>query len=331
MSVIVYQCTVCNRQIELQEQPQGLEVIKRCVITNECRGELYKVERKQDFVVGNYPDAVAGLTNYIQRKVLYNHIQSIAEPQWLVPHNLGVNPSVQIEVDRTEQIDGEIVTTKVEVEPQRIQIIDENTLRLFFDRPETGIAQCIARSSAPRRGANAVETTFGTTDDDIELVQVSTNGVLTIATGVDSGVFSVTLNYVSDSNAEDLASAATIPVTYNALFPASSNSPWNDANTIFVENASYYVRSITYGDPINDSGVPNGASVFFDQDTAADIRLLLALPPFDNVDKQRFQLFRPAFNQGPEQVLESFFFSDGEFFLNRNVIEDVFPPIYVVT
>lgn len=348
MPVIVYQCTVCDRQIELQEQPEGLEVVKRCIITNECRGNLYKVERKEDFVVGNFPDNVAGLTNYIQRKVLYNHVQSIAESTWLVPHNLGVNPSVQVVVDRTEQVDGEIVTSRVEVEPERITLIDENNLRIFFDRAETGLAQCIARSSAPARGENAIETTFGTVDEDTTtFVQVSNEGVLTIATNDASGEFPpsvvtgsglivaddvpITLRYLDDTSAEDLQTAATIDVAYNASTPAISTSPWNDAEVVFVENKTFIVRSISFGDPVNDSGVANGTSVFFDQGNAEELRVLIALPPYDNVDKQRRQFFRPAFNQGPQQVLESFIFSNGEFFVNQNVIEEIFPPIYIVS
>lgn len=342
MTIIVYQCTVCDRQVDLQEQPRGLEVINRCIITDECRGTLYKVERKEDFVVGNFPDEVAGLTNYIQRRALYNQEQSIAESSWLITHNLGVNPSVQVIVDRTEEVDGVIQEFRVEVEPQRIEIIDANSLRVFFDRPETGLVQCIARASAPDRLTNAVETTLGTVTEGDTYLQISNGGVITIATDETSGQFgspqlpiastaSVQLRYISDSQATEIESANTIDVNYDALHPPVSSSPWNDANVVYVDGQQYAIRTIAYGDPVNDSGVTNGTTVFFEQTQAENIRVLIAAAPFDNVDKNLRQFFRPSFLQGPQQVLESVIFVDGEFFINTNVIEDVFPPIYIVS
>jgi len=91
MAVVRFQCTVCNRQVEIIEQPTGLEHVGPCNITNKCRGTLYKVARLEDYAVGRFPPDVRGLTNYIQRNVVYDHTQSIADTVWLVEHNLGVN------------------------------------------------------------------------------------------------------------------------------------------------------------------------------------------------------------------------------------------------
>jgi len=52
MAVIVFRCTDCDREIQIIEQAQGLETIGRCVVTNKCRGSLYRVDRKEDFAVG---------------------------------------------------------------------------------------------------------------------------------------------------------------------------------------------------------------------------------------------------------------------------------------
>ena len=146
MAVIRYKCTTCDRKIEIIEQPSGLEQFGPCVITDKCRGTLYKLERLEDYAVGKFPSDVTGLTNYIQRNVLYNHTQSIAERTWLVEHNLGVNPSVQVVVNREEEVDGVVVSIRVEIEPQLITLIDKNNLTILFDRPESGLAQVIALS-----------------------------------------------------------------------------------------------------------------------------------------------------------------------------------------
>lgn len=332
MAVIVYRCRVCNREIELQEQPRGLEVINRCIITNDCRGSLYKVDRKENFAVGEYPDRVTGLTNYIQRKVLYTHTQPIDDQTWLITHNLGTNPSVQVFADRSEQIGDQVIDTSVEIEPQRIEIVDQNTIRVFFDRPESGQAQLLARTTAPTRLVSQPVP-----DQSEDYLQVSTNGVLTVAikidglTGGSPLVKDVTLKYVRNDQAQSLRTASTIDVTYNALFPALSISPWNDVDIVIIEGVRYAVRTINYGNPVSDNGVLNGTSVFFNQQNAEDIKVLLSTPPFENVDKDRRRLFRPSFNQGPEQVIDSFIFLNGNFFAHRNVVEDIFPPIYVIS
>lgn len=332
MAVVVYRCRVCNREIELQEQPSGLEVINRCIITNDCRGTLYRVDRKENFTVGDFPDRVPGLTNYIQRKVLYNHFQPIDEQSWLITHNLGTNPSVQVFVNRSQQINNNVTHTLVEVEPQRVEIVDENTVRVFFDRPESGQAQLLARSTSPNRLFKQPVP-----DQSDDYTQVSSNGLITLAIKIDGLiggsplVKDVTLRYVRNDQAQSLRTAATIDVTYNALYPALSTSPWNDAEVVVIEGIRYAVRTVNYGNPVTDNGVLNGTSVFFDQSTAQDIRVLLSTPPFENPDKDRRRLVRPSFDEGPNQTIDSFIFLNGNFFAHRNIVEDVFPPIYVIS
>lgn len=350
MAIIVYQCTVCDRVIEIPEQASSFERINQCIITNECRGTLFKTDRKEDFVVGQLPPDVIGLTNYIQRKVLFNHEQSIAKDVWTVTHNLGVNPSVQVIVNRTEEVDGVIQINRVEIEPNLIEIINKNTVQITFDRPETGLAQCIARSSAPNRAQQIVEVTTGVAADDVSAFQLSNSGILTIAVDDESFLFGspqingvagsppvpiasvpVTINYLNDPDGFDTTDVTS--VEYSALFPPISSSPWNDANFVFIDGKKYTVRTIAYGDPVNDEGIPNGTSVFLDQQNdgiAQNSIFLLALPPFANVDRDRRRIFRSDFSVGPKLGVGSFIFGNGNFFLNNDVIEDIFPPVYVI-
>ena len=353
MAIVVYKCTVCDREIQLIENPEGFERVNQCIITNECRGTLYRVDRLEDFAVGQPPLDVPGLTNYIQRKVLFNHEQSIPESVWIVVHNLGVNPTVQTVVDRSEEVDGVIVVTREEIEPELIEIIDSNTMRITFDRTETGIAQFIARSSAPNKEAQAIETTTGLVADDIVYFQVSNDGTLTIAVDDEAILYGgsppdnglegspptpktsvpISIFYIDDPESFDITAATE--VVYDALFPPVSSSPWNDADFVFANGKRYTVRTITYGDPVNDEGVPNGTTVFLQQlptteAVAPNSLFLLSLSPYTNVDKDRRNVFRPAFEIGPTQTVGSFIFGAGEFSVDEDNIEAVFPPVYVI-
>ena len=84
MAIVVYKCDVCDREIEILQNPEGLETVGRCVITDGCRGNLYQIDTKQDFIRGKFPETVAGLTDWTQRKVLYDHTQSVATFQWRI-------------------------------------------------------------------------------------------------------------------------------------------------------------------------------------------------------------------------------------------------------
>ena len=99
MAIVVYKCDVCKRDIELEQNIKGLENIQRCTITHGCRGKLYQTKVLPDYVRGRLPDQVAGLDDWRQRTVLYNHEQTIESDSWLVNHNLGTFPSVSVFVN----------------------------------------------------------------------------------------------------------------------------------------------------------------------------------------------------------------------------------------
>jgi len=341
MAVIRYKCTVCNRLIEIIEQPTGLERIKRCVITDKCRGTLYKLERLEDFAVGKFPPDVRGLTNYIQRNVLFDHTQGIADITWTVEHNLGVNPSVQVIVDREETVDDVVVASQIEIEPELITLIDKDSLTITFDRPETGLAQIIARSTSFQQTVEAV--TAG-----ITYIPVSQANILTIGAdlssnqfpvGATAGTYLVRIYYLDQETLDETAFESAVFNDYTARSPVST-SAWNDTSEIFVGGQVYTVLSIDIGDPVNDLGAPAaGTALFqsgidtvaFPNDQAPNMVVLLSDPPHANLDKNRNQLFRPDLDVGPALALDSFIFASGEISVDQTKIEDVFPPIFSVT
>jgi hypothetical protein len=342
VAVIEYRCTECDREIQLIERPQGLETIGRCVITNKCKGTLYKTDRFEDFAVGRPPDDVTGLTNWIQRNVVHDHQQAIAETVWSVEHNLGVNPSVQVIVDR-ESVDdtGTVTTSQIEIEPETITIVDENNLTLTFDRPESGIAQIIARST--RATELVVEAVPG-----ITYIPVTVSGILTLGVDVDSNQFpivdettlTVRLYYLDQEELTESAFSTAVFRDYSASTSLDTTSAWSNVSEIFVNSNVYTVVTLDIGDPVNELGAPAAGAVLFNSgksttgfpnDQAPNVVVLLSTDPHQNADKNRKRIFRPDLDVGPALTLDSFIFADGELVVDESKTEIVFPPVFSIT
>lgn len=341
MAIIVYKCTTCNREIELVEQPRGLEVMKRCIITDKCRGTLYRTSRKQDFAVGRYPADVNGLNNWAQRNVVYTHTQTIAKIIWEIEHDLGVNPSVQVVVDRQTVEDGSIITSQIEVEPEIITIIDENNLTITFDRPETGTAQIIARSTRSTSNVEIVEA-------GITYLPVTTEGIMTVALdldsnqfpdGVEEGTYLVRLYFLDQETLDETAYDSAVFSDFTAQSPVNT-SAWDDTTEIFVGGDVYTVFTIDIGNPVADLEAPSAGAVLFQagvstigfpHNQAPNMVVLLSNAPHANADKNRNQIFRPDLNIGPTLSLDSFIFADDEIVVDSTKVEGVFPPVYSIT
>lgn len=348
MAVIEYKCNVCKREIEIPENKQGLEVIQRCVITEGCRGELYRIGRKQDFIRGDFPNRVPGLTDYTPRRALYNHTQSVAARDWFITHNMGVVPSIQVLINSaaaTAATDENIpcvargdVDSYVQVETLdfTIEIVNANELILHFSDPQSGVAQLVARSTAP-----VVVT--GTTVAAAETFQLTATGsLLTVATLneviPEPNTIILEITYVSPDG------ATTIVQPYNITTSADAASPWNDFETILIQGKRYKVRTFDAYIPEMGNGVlPNGTSFYVSsldiqaagspppRDIAPrEVFILLGLSPYDNIDKIKDQVIDASSVTATNAEL-SFFLSDRELFAFDTVIDSTFPPIRQVS
>lgn len=340
VAIIRYKCDTCKREIEIPENRRGLEVINRCVITDKCRGELYKIDRKQDFIRGEFPPKVPGLTDYTQRRVLYNHTQAVAATEWFIEHNLGVAPSVQVVIDRaitTEETQEDIPCAlrsdtetfqQVEITDFDVTITGPNTLTITFTDPESGVAQMIARSTAP----TAVEAS--TTTETPTFQVTSTNTLLTIAT-LNSTITSnqpIGVDIVFTPPGE----SSLAPISYVAPASVSSDSPWNDFPTILIQGKQYRVRSFNaFNSGMTDGTIPDGSSFYINQIsdgspkrdiTSREVILLLAQSPYDNIDKITNQLIDANRITAANAEL-SLFYQDRELFAFTTIISSTFPPI----
>ena len=339
MAVVRYKCDVCKRELEVPENKRGLDFVDRCIITEGCRGSLYKLERKQDFLRGEFPAKVPGLRDYTPRRVLYNHTQAIAATEWFIEHNLGVAPSVQvlIEMSTTINEEQELVPCvlrnntenfdEVETTDFTINIISPNELTIIFPNPQSGIAQLIARSSAPITTEEAEEAATPT-------FQLTTSTIVSIATlnsTIPSGSsIDLSLVYTPPGSSSSITQSYTVPTTIAAA------SPWNDFPSILIQGRQYKVRSFdAFISEMGDGTIPNGSSFYFSQiDTGSgdrailsrEVIVLLALSPYDDVDKVKDQLIDASRVTAINAEL-SFFYQDRELFAFTPIITSTFPPI----
>ncbi len=310
MAVIVFRCSGCNRLIQLRENERGVTTVGVCTITEGCSGELIQTDRIVSTSTPLLAERIPDITNRTPRNVLFNHTQGIVSTVWIVEHNLATNPVVQVAVDRPGQED------RIEIEPLLAEIIDENNTRITFDRPESGIAQFIARSSAvPQEVTTAVAepTPF----------QLSNGGALTLATlDLDENPINVEIIFISGEG-------ELIPQLYSAENIPTTVSPWNDADTVVVKGKEYQIRTIDVSTlPL---GISEGASFFFNDSVypTADMFLPLALSPYNNADKIKRQLIFPE-GIGPDEALTSFAIAGGELLAVDTIIEEVYPPVFIV-
>src|ERR1700757_2859051 len=96
MATITYQCNICERQIDLLENPKGLTVFGKCIITNGCKGKLNQLTRNPDNNRESFPSEVAGLQDYVQRRAFFPYIQSLPQNVWNINHNMGTSPAVDV-------------------------------------------------------------------------------------------------------------------------------------------------------------------------------------------------------------------------------------------
>lgn len=348
MAIVVYQCDTCKRQVELIRNVKGLETIQRCVITHGCRGRLLQSDLLEDFSRASIPNEVAGLDDWIPRRVLYNHTQTIQNSVWIIPHNLGTFPSISVFADRPLTDDE---TNREEITPGDIQIVDANTLLLRFDRPRSGIAQLVARSSDPQLYNPAPTAATAV----VPSIQISTNGRIVLATRVkpewEAIAVGVQLEFISGTS--------PVPVSTVAGNGGSSSTAWPTVERVVIRGKSYLVREFNVG--TQATGVISNGNTFrfqgfdfnrnvdvsgnlsyeyqvdptdvidntFIQVNPGEVYILLASPPFDTADKvtnQVIDITSVTKTTNPYAM----YYDSREFFALETLIQSVFPSIRIL-
>lgn len=327
MSVVVYKCSVCKREIELERNIRSLETVGRCIITNGCRGSLYQIKVLPDFIRGRLPDLVSGLDDWQQRKVLYNHEQTIERDEWVIEHNLGSYPIVSVFVDRPTSSDP---TNQEEVTPDDIIINSEDQITLRFDRPYSGIAQLVGRQSDPA----LLRTIVREAETVLPPVQISISGEITIATlsnVLSNSNISLRVRYNTTTDTEEFA-------THVVDDQPTLLSPWVDYDQVIVRGKVYTVRSysaliprmtdgtIDSGSTFQFIGVDSTGGTTFEEIGTRQVLILLAADPYTVVDKIKNQ-FIDVTSVTDIQNPFALYYDSGEFFAQPSVAQSIYPAI----
>lgn len=329
MSIIRYKCDTCNREVELPQNPRGMEVIKRCTITEGCRGNLKFQALLENFVRGRPTLPSAGLDDWVQRKALVNHTQSVARDQWAIEHNMGVFPSVQVFIDAPTETNPD---NQIEIIPDDIQLIDENNINLVFSRNVSGIAQLIARETDP----DVFNTAVAVTESSTVPFQVTANTQLTIANLVTKEADpSFTISYQVEYFPPD---SISIIIDYVADPTPQIESPWSGEDTVIIKGKVYRVRSFDILIPqMTDGTIGSGSTLHitnvdfndgngFVPIIPGDAYLLLSNDPHTNFDKIEEQLIDPT-SVTPTDNTFAFGLDQGEIITDPVVINTIYPPI----
>lgn len=337
MAIVVYKCDVCKREKEFQRNIEGLEKIQRCTITHGCRGKLFQTRVLSDYIRASTPDSVLGLDEWRQRKVLYNHAQTIARDNWIIEHNLGTFPSISVFVNLPLENDPD---NTEEIIPTDIIVIDENNMRLVFERSWAGLAQLVARQSDPnllKPFTRIIDTTV------TSLQQISNSGEIAIATRISSvGECENVDLLVSYNTTQNTIIEKTYTANDNLL---GSISTWRDFDKVVIKGKIYTIRSYqsVYQDMQNEtigSGstfrfaaitpdstcLPIGLSRTIQQD---EVYILFAGEPFDTVDKLTEQ-YIDVFDITETENTFALLYDSGEFFAQKDIIQNTYPLIRAV-
>lgn len=336
MSIIVYKCDVCKRTKEYQRDEEGIEKIQRCTITHGCRGKLFQVKVLPDYIRASRPAPVLGLDDWRQRKVLYNHIQTIARNTWIVKHNLGTFPSISVFVNIPIEGDPENIE---EIIPTDTTIVDDDNIILTFDRSWSGLAQLVARQSDPnllKPFTRVIDTTPNV------LQQISNTGEIAIATRVSTtgkcDNVELSVSYSTTQN-------TTVSHTYtqvNVNTP-DSTSPWFDFSNVVIKGKIYTIRSFNGIIPqMFDETIGSGSTFRFTGITTYDdtcsnlgsnrnieqdeVYILFASKPFEIVDKVVTK-YIDVFDVTDTENIFALVYDSGEFFSQESLIQKTYPPI----
>lgn len=340
MAIVIYKCDVCKREKGFQRNIEGLEKVQRCTITHGCRGKLFQTEMLPDYIRASAPKRVLGLDEWRQRKVLYNHTQSIARDNWIIEHNLGTFPSTSVFVKIPIEGDPDNVE---EIIPTDTVVVDENNTILKFDRAWSGLAQLVARQSDP----NLLKPFTRVVDTSAqELQQISNIGEIAIATRISTvgecADVNLTVSYNTTQN-----TIVEKEYTVNDD-PSGTTSSWSDFDTVVIKGKIYTIRSYQgIYQAMQDETIGSGSTFRFTGITPCtgtgsgsppisrdilqdEVYILFASEPFATVDKLTAQ-YIDVFDITETTNAFALLYDSGEFFAQKDIIQNTYPSIRIAT
>ena len=346
MATIDFKCDTCKRNITLAENPLGMTVFAKCIITEGCKGTLYKISRNESITgqVGDFPPSVAGLNDYVQRRAFFPELINIPSNPWKINHNLGTSPAVTVYI-----LDDNDDTSELSADEYVVTIIDKDNIEIEFASAQRGIVHNVARSSVPLE--------VQTVADAGSLFQVSNVGWMNFGSvsviNTDSGQQFLTEDDFDLQIELQVPSSAITGISgENRILKdqLDTNSPWFGWEQILVRKRRNFAtknmqildafqEAFGAGNITNLGDIPDGSSFEiqkiryrnqtsgylgeYEQIEPRALLLLLANSPYGVVDKIRDQGI--DIGELPLATNGRFFIFDGEVFINQDNIERIYP------
>jgi hypothetical protein len=347
MATITYKCNVCERNIDLLENKQGLTTFSKCVITYGCKGKLLKTKRNPDNIRESFPVEVPGLEDYSQRRVLFDYTQTLPSSVWVISHDLNTSPTVSVYILNT--------TTKkydeLDQNQYKITILGTNRLKLTFKNSYVGRAQLVSR--------NSIKSVPTSVTPVLAPFQVTSTGYF---------VFAVPKYLTKFEYPPSILPTPQLPYDLNALpirievsikkpneeeeicteiFSSSlSNTPWTGWNEVLVrKRRNYYLFSKSIlafrtfgGDTLKFSDIPDGTQLKItriDYGTGVlqpippeGLYILLAGTPFTTNDKIKDKVVDVA--NMVDNDIDYFSYTTSDFFVDQSNVEKTYPELLQV-
>lgn len=344
MATITYQCSICQRQIELLENQTGLTTFSKCIITNGCKGKLNRIKRNIDSSRGSFPPEVQGLTDYVQRRAFFEYNKQLPSTIWSITHNMGISPAVDVYV--YDANNNNLVT--LSPDDYVVKFVNKDSITINFTSSYSGIAQLIAR--------NSVKVQPKTLSSTIPSVQVTSDGTFifaipkyltkfyyppsisptpTIPYDLNNQIIRIEI-LVKEPNNDPVSCTETLEAN---LF----DTPWNDWNEILVrkrKNCYLFTKNINdfrtfINQNSNTVNIPTGTQLqitridygtgVFEPIDPEGLFVLLTNSPYASADKVLNKVVDAA--NIIDNVNPYFVYNGTEFAVDQSCIEKVYPSI----
>jgi hypothetical protein len=347
MATITYTCNICDRQIDLLENKQGLTTLAKCVITFGCKGKMLAAQRNPDNIRESFPVEVPGLVDYSQRRVLFNFTQSLPSNVWIIHHDLNTVPAVTVYV---ADISGNL--TEFDQNLYMIVPVSSNQLKIVFNSTYSGTVQLVSRNSV-----NITPTSLSTSQSQ---TQATSLGYFTFAVpkyltkfftpptilpppGLPYNLSQVPIRLeVSISKPNQEENVCTEYLTSVLL-----GTPWNGWNEILLrKRRNYYVfaKNILVfrtfgGDTVSFTDIPDGTQLKFTRidygtgvlqpiDTEG-LYILLANSPYTTNDKIKNMVIDVG--DMVDNTIDYFTYTGTDFFVDSTNVGKTYPDIIKIS
>jgi hypothetical protein len=200
-----------------------------------------------------------------------------------------------------------------------------------------GVAQCIARSTAPQTQISPKYVQASA----VNPITITGGSVLTIATLSTEPTMSLYAQFVSP-----IFFTPTAELEFTFGEDPSFLSPWRNTNKLFINGKIYTTRTAVVSASIVSSGIDSASPFYFSRATtmgvtvpvggtdpnrirAGDVFVLLASAPYETTDRVMTQMFDIT-DVGAENAASSSYQTEGSMYINSNIPRAVYPSIKIV-